>query len=415
MRGSIVAQVYIDDLLEGMVLDEDLFTPTGRFILAEGAAVSADLLTRLKDWGIFEVNIAEESLGDEYRQKQQELTQFVERAESSLYRRFVLNDLEQAPLACIYRQAVHRFALSLQKGWDPEKFEDSYLPAAVDSGEAPLSVAQLLAGDVELVSPPTVYSYVSRILGDPESSSHQVADVISKDASLSIKLLKLVNSPFYGFAGKVDTVNRAVSLLGTDELSALTLGVTVVDKFKNIPSELLDMDAFWRHSIRCGLFARILAGHLKLPGEESYFTGGLLHDIGRLIMLDRMPGAYAHTIIKGRDEQLPMYRAELETLHTDHGLVGKLLTMRWRLPPQLCRMIGGHHALADAQYAKEACLIHLADLLAHACGQELNLVNEIPPFQIKAWEELGMQEEFLAPTIRQVDTEFNQILKHFFE
>lgn len=397
-----------------MVLAEDLFTPTGRFVLAAGSSLQGDHLKILKSWGIFEADIDGSSLGEEYCQNPELSAEIVERAESYLWRRFILNDLDQEPLVSLYRHVVRRFALSLQQGWDPVAFSDAALPASQQDCPPPLSVPQLLKGDVDIVSLPTVYTHIVELLDHPNSSSHQIAKVISKDASLTVRLLRLVNSPFYGFSGKIDSVSRAVSLLGTNELVTLTLGITVIKQFQNIPSDLLNMDSFWRHSIRCGLFSKILAGYLGEKGVEKYFIGGLLHDIGRLVMLDRMAPQYSGAIAKARLDHLPMYRAEQDRLKTDHSIIGKFLAEKWRLSPALIRMIGSHHSPRLAHYSTEACIVHIADIFAHACGHEVMLVNEIPELQIKAWEETGLSEELIAPTIQQVDGEFQEIVRVFF-
>lgn len=409
-----MALIYIDDLTVGMVLAEDLFTPKGRFILAEGVALQAEHLEILKSWGIYEVEIADESLGEEYLSRQELVADQTETAEAYLWRRFALNDLEQEPLDTIYRHAVRRFSESLQKGWDPVSLRVEELPSTTDEQLPPLSVPQLLKGNVELMSLPNVYSQIVAALNHPSSSAARIAAAISKDASLTVRLLRLVNSPMYGFSGRIDSISRAVSLLGTDELSSLVLGVTVVRQFTGIPSDLLNMDTFWRHSILCGLFAKELAEQLGEQGIEKYFSGGLLHDIGRLIMLDRMPAQYGRSIMRGRQEHLPMYRAEQDCLQTDHSIVGKLLAMRWRLPAELTRMIGGHHSPNMYHYEREASLMHVADVLAHAFGYEVTLVNEVPPLQQKAWQAIGLSEDALAPVIRRVDAEFKEIVRVFF-
>ncbi len=409
-----MALVYIDDLTEGMVLAEDLLTPSGRFVLAAGALLQADHLKILKSWGIVEVDIDELSLGDDYSQSQELSAEFVERAESYLWRRFVLNDVDAEPITTLYRHVVHRFALSLQQGWDPVVFSDAALPADEACDLPPLSLPQLLKGDVDIVSSPEVYNRIVELLDHPNSSSHQIAKAISNDASLTVRLLRLVNSPFYAFSGKIDSVSRAVSLLGTNELSTLALGITVIRQFQNVPEDLLNMDSFWRHSIRCGLFSRILAGHLGEKEPEKYFIGGLLHDIGRLVMLDRMSPQYATAIVRARQEHLPMYRAEQLRLKTDHSIVGKHLAEKWRLSPALIRMIGSHHSPRMAHYSREACVVHIADVFAHACGHEVLLVNEIPELQVKAWDETGLSESLIAPTIQQVDAEFKAIVRVFF-
>ncbi|MCW8859587.1 MAG: HDOD domain-containing protein [Deltaproteobacteria bacterium] len=409
-----MALVYVDALTEGMILAEDLLTPTGRFVLAAGAAIQAEQLPLLRTWGVIEANIDEASLDDEYDQHQELIAEYTKRAETLLNRRFALNDLEQEPVATLYRHAARFFAVKLQRGWEPPAFPE--VPTSINLADlpAPLSVPHLLRGDVDVVSLPTVYTHIVELLDEPNSSSTQIAKVISKDASLTVRMLRLVNSPMYGFSGKIDSVSRAVSLLGTNELTTLALGITVVRQFENFHSAQLNMESFWRHSIRCGLFAKTLAGHLGDNSVEKYFTGGLLHDIGRLVMLDRMPLQYSGAVAKARQEQLPMYRAEQDCLKTDHSIIGKLLAEKWRLSPALIRMIGSHHSPRLARYSLEACVVHIADMFAHACCHEPLLLIEIPKLELQAWTETGLSTELIAPTIQQVEKEFKEIVQIFF-
>lgn len=410
-----MALVYIDDLVEGMILSEDLLTPTGRFVLAAGAAIQAEQLPLLKSWGVIEANIEETSLDDDYSHQKVAGEDSVAWAESFLSERFALNDREQEPVATLFRHVAHRLALKLQNGWDAQGLYQPEETSDESATPVPLSVTQLLKGAVELVSLPTVYAHIVELLGRANTSSHQLAQVISKDANLTVRLLRLANSSFYGFSGKVESVSRAISLLGNNELSTLVLGISVVRQFQNVPSEQVDMESFWKHSIRCALFARVLAEHLGEKDTEKYFTGGLLHDIGRLIMLDRMPQQYAAAVNRARIENLPMYHAEQDHLKTDHSIIGKLLAEKWCLSPGLMRMIGHHHSPRLAHYCREACVVHIADIFAHACSDEILLVNEIPELQLQAWTETGLSPEIIAPSIRQVDDEFRQIVGIFFD
>jgi len=414
LRIDTLALIYIDDLTVGMVLAEDLVTPTGRFVLAAGSSLQSEHLKILKSWGIVEAAIAESSLGGEYCQNQELSSEFIEQAEDYLQQRFILNDLNQEPISSLYRHIVHHLALNLQQGGTPAVSLAAVLPAVPQVCPPPLSIPQLLKGDVDIVSLPTDYTHIVGLLNQPNSSSHQLAELISKDASLTVRLLRLVNSPFYGFSGKIDSVSRAVSILGTNELSVLTLGITVIKQFKNIPSDLFNMDSFWRHSIRCGLFSKVLADHLGEKDAEKYFIGGLLHDIGRLILLSRMPAQYSAVIVRAREQRLPVYRAEQDCLQTDHSIVGKMLAEKWRLSPALIRMIGSHHSPRLAHYSTEACIVHLADILAHACGHEVMLIDEVPELQLKAWDELGLSEKLIVPIIKQVDGEFKSVVRVFF-
>lgn len=410
-----MALVFIDDLKEGMTLAEDLKTPSGRFVLAAGAEIKADQLSLLKSWGVIEADIEESSLGEDYLQQQAAIADCTDQAEGYLRGRFSLNDLNEEPAAALFRHIVHRCALMIQRGWEPPVVPECPAISAQALERSPLKVHQLVNSDTDLVSLPTVYCHIVELINKPTTSSHQLAERISKDASLTVRILRLVNSPFYGFRSKIDSVSRAVSLLGLNELSTVALGITVVRKFRQIPSTILDMESFWRHSIRCGLFAKTLAGFLGEKDVEKYFTGGLLHDVGRLVMLDRMPEQYAKAILNAREKGLPMYRAEQDSLKTDHSIIGKMLAEKWRLSPSLIRMIGSHHSPRLAHYSREACIVHFADAFAHACSDEVLLVDEIPELQTQAWTELGLSVEYVAAAIKQVDGEFKEIVNIFFD
>ncbi len=406
-----MALIYVDDLQAGMVLASDLQTPKGRFILAAGAALQPEHLKILKSWGVYEADIEESSLSEEYHKQQEQSAAFVDLAEGYLLRRLVLNDLEQEPLITIYRDAVRRCTSRLQSGWEPVVISSNQ--AQPEMEPAYLNPVQVVNGEIELFALPDVYSRIVETLNSPSATSQRVAEVISKDASLTLRLLELVNSPVYGFAGKIESIPRAVTLLGTNELKTLALGVSTVQQFRTIPNDVLDMESFWKHSIRCGLFAQVLAGHIEGVSEEKCFVGGLLHDIGRLLLLKQNPELYGQVMQMGRKKQSSMYQVEKEYLRTDHALVGKLLAGKWKLPISLTRMIGGHHAPSASQYQLEACLVHVADVLAHICGDEAIMVNEIPQLQIKAWEELNLATDVLGSTIRQVDAEYLKIVGIF--
>ena len=404
--------VYVDELAAGMVLADDLLTPSGRFVLAAGAELQAQHLQLLKSWGVIEADIEAASLGESCADQQAVTAAHEDQARLWLQPRFALNNPEQEPVATLYRHLVHFFALRFAQGWEPNALAG--VPRGGGTIPPPLSMPQLLKGGEDIFSLPTLYAHLVELLRKPTTSTAQIAAVVGKDANLTVRLLRLVNSPFYSFSGRVDSVSRAVSLIGMDELTSLTLGVTVVQQFRNLPIALLDMDRFWRHSIRCGLFAKALAEQLGERETEKYFTGGLLHDVGRLVLLERMPAQYAQAIARARAESLPLYRAEQDCLKTDHSIIGKLLAEKWRLSATLIRMIGSHHSPRLANYQPEACLLHSADILAHACSDDLLLVKEVPQLQQTAWDKIGLGREVIAPVMQQVDAEFREIVKVFF-
>ena len=405
-----MTRIFVDDLTEGMVLASDLVTPKGRFILAEGATLQANHLKILKSWGVSEADIVDDS-ADLGAKDAEAAAENYATANAFLVDKFVGHDLEQELLAELFRQVRERLAQKLCEGYElPVLSEMSF-----DSKEPPQQIdkRRLISGETELASLPAVYTRIVETLNSPRTSSSLLASIVSKDASLSARLLRLVNSAFYGFPSKIDSISRGVTLLGTNELTTLALGISVVRLFQNMPTELIDMEVFWKHSIRCGLFAQLLAGHKVGLSEEKLFVGGLLHDIGRLIMLRKVPQPYAEAILLSRREHLPLFSAEQALLGCDHAEVGRMLSEEWNLPRTLIQMIGGHHNPAMDRYSPETCIIHLADLLAHACGDELLMTTQVPTLNINAWENLGLSPGILGPMIVQVDRLFRDIVRVF--
>ena len=140
---------------------------------------------------------------------------------------------------------------------------------------------QLLIKDsLEIFSLPDIYFQVAEMIKDPRFSAEDMGQVISKDPGLSARLLRVVNSSFYGFQAKVDTISRAITIVGIEDLQNLVLATSVIDKFSHIPSELVDMTDFWLRSVHCGVIARLLAKENSVLHCERLFLTGLLHDLG---------------------------------------------------------------------------------------------------------------------------------------
>lgn len=227
-----------------------------------------------------------------------------------------------------------------------------------------------------LVSPPEVYVRAFELVESPDSSAADIAAVIGCDPNLTMRLLGLVNSCYYNLAGQVDTICRAIAVLGIRELYSLVLAASAVTSFSRIPNRLVSMDTFWRHSIYTGLLARALARRSHVLHPERLFVAGLLHDIGSLVMYFQEPEACnEHLLIAAGDEEL-LYQAELEYFGFSHADLGRRLASDWKLPATLVAAIGAHHRPEQAGEAvQEASLIYLANRLANGieagnfCGQ----------------------------------------------
>jgi HD-like signal output (HDOD) protein len=247
---------------------------------------------------------------------------------------------------------------------DPSE-EPGLTPENTSWSKDPQSLIQL---DSELMSLPDIYLRIEKVINDPNSSARHVAAIISQDPNLSARLLKIVNSAFYGFRQKIDTISRAVTIVGHNQLSDLALGTSVMALFRGIPSKLMNMNLFWEHSVACGICARWIAGFRKFPNTESFFIAGLLHDLGKLIIFKNLPGPAKAVLRQVRHSERFYYQTERELIGFDHTQVGKALAEKWKLPAGLEQAIGGHHPPWSLPLDAEAALIFVADNLANALG-----------------------------------------------
>lgn len=259
---------------------------------------------------------------------------------------------------------------------------------------------------MELVSLPEVIMRTVDLINDPDTSAAEIGQVISEDPGLTARLLKIVNSPFYGFPSRIDTVSRAITVIGTLELLDLILATSVVKAFRGVPTDLVDMDRFWEHSLYTGLVARILAGRMRAPNTERYFIAGLLHDIGSLAMYRQIPQQAAQVLQRARDDNMPLHQIERELLGFDHGEVGAELMSAWRLPEGLVVPIRFHHLpLAAEQHRLETAVVHLADAIACAIHTTVSDTVRIPPMESLAWDLTGLPLDIMESVIADADAQ----------
>ena len=159
------------------------------------------------------------------------------------------------------------------------------------TGENTLSISPetLVDGTVGLVSLPEISMKINEMVDDPKCSAAHIGKVIGKDAALTARLLKIVNSAFYRFPSRVETVSRAITIIGYRELRDLVFAATVSGIFERISNDLVNLDSFWRHGIYSGILSRIIANNCQVLHSERLFVAGLMHDIGQLIMSYKLP------------------------------------------------------------------------------------------------------------------------------
>ena len=237
------------------------------------------------------------------------------------------------------------------------------LATLADQRENPADLVREVSG---LASPPEVCMKVMDMVQQDCASAQEFGEIIARDPSLTSRLLRLVNSSFFGLSRRVETVSRAISILGVRELYNLVVAVSAVSSFSNIPNRLVNMDTFWRHSLYTGLIARILAKQIGVLHPERLFIAGLLHDIGSLVLYSRRTEIARDLLLIAQGDEEMLCQAEVDTLGFSHADLGRLLLDQWRLPEALQEAVGYHHDPAAAESAQlEAALVHLANNLAN--------------------------------------------------
>lgn len=222
-----------------------------------------------------------------------------------------------------------------------------------------------LVSDVrELVSLPRAYHRISEMLDDPRYGAPDIGKVVAHDPALTARVLRMVNSAYFQFPSKIDTIPLAITVLGTRALRDLVLATSVASSFAKISTRLVDVADFWHHSIYCGIMARLLSKRLKRGQAEQMFVGGLLHDLGKLVIYHRIPEQATVVLSEFATSDRPLFLIEREVLGFDHAEVGSALLRQWELPELLHDMVAYHHApdLAAAHH-DEIALVHTANAL----------------------------------------------------
>lgn len=266
------------------------------------------------------------------------------------------------------------------------------------------TIVELVQGVGGLVSLPDVFVRINQLVESPDSSVADIAGAVSRDPAFTVRLLRVANSPFYGFSSSIDTVSKAVSIIGTSQIRNLALSTAIANSFAGLPNTLVSMENFWRHSLYCALAARILARKAGKCDAEAMFTAGLLHDIGELVIFNRLPelAKESLTLVLDNADGLTVHQAERQVLGYDHAQVGGELARQWKLPSVLEECIGCHHSPGEAKrHPREAAIVHIANALAVMA--ELDTLNseDVSPIDPHAWEVIGLQAEDVVEDVVQ--------------
>jgi putative nucleotidyltransferase with HDIG domain len=406
-----MSYIAVDKLKQGMVVDHDVCDINQRLLISKGQELSEKHLRILKIWGVAEISVVAD--GDAAHQEAAPTdVEKARRIKGTLD--FILQqfDVSGPTIRDVYQLAfLYRYRLDS----DPEPISIAQR-FKEDAGKKkiPNIREKIQRIDVHLPEAPELISELNAVISDPLGTSHDIAQVVNKSPSLAALLLKLVNSAFYGFPAKIDRISRAVSLIGSKEISNLALGLCVMRAFDDISPDVIELPAFMQHSVTCGLMARIMGARVNMKETEQLFVAGLLHDIGKLIVYKYFPDGALEGFAAAAAANEPVYRAEKKALGLYHTQIGKMLLRKWQLPAELEDVIVHHHNPAQAAHPGKAVIVQMADMLVHTLGVGSSAEWMVPHFNHHCWSKLGLANSSLTTIIQQalhqlqsIDTAFN--------
>ena len=286
------------------------------------------------------------------------------------------------------------------------------LPVHALAATAVMSAEDVVARVEDLLSLPDAAIRLNAVLTDPETSANDIADIVSLDPALAARVLRAVNSAYFGLRGRVDTITKAITMIGTSELHSLVLATSAALAFRNISSKLIDMESFWQHSVRAALAARGFAesGSLRRH-RERVFLSALMHDVGKLVLYHQVPEVSTR-VLEAAKSGRAQDEVEHELLGFTHAEVGALLLERWNLPASLTMPVRFHHRYDEAtDFAREAALVHIGSRVSHMMEQER---SENPPCLDVApdvWAQSGCSPDELEEVIIDVDMHWLQVIE----
>ncbi len=262
---------------------------------------------------------------------------------------------------------------------------------------APLRILVQRIKDLPTI--PTVLMKILSLSADSTANADDLTDIISIDPTISARLLRLSNSAFYGCRGRVTSISRAIMVLGFTEVKNLALGMSVFDAFskKQAIKGAMSIEKLWKHSIATASLSKFLAGKVGGRKYESAFTGGLLHDIGKVVFLNSFREDYKKAWVIVAEKGCSISQAEEEVFKVDHATIGEWLCHHWQMPEEIAQCIKYHPnpAQAKEEHRQFASIVHLANLIARKSfvgygGDELT-----PDAENEVLDQAGLSKEDL--------------------
>lgn len=271
-------------------------------------------------------------------------------------------------------------------------------------------LAKKLQSIGDLPSLPSVVFEAIQLLHQPDITVERLISSIQLDQAIVSKILRLVNSSFFGFQGKIGNLSQALVLLGFNTVKNAVLSISILDIFSGIDKDSgFDARLFWLHALGTGVISQVISHQLKYPHVENFFIAGLLHDIGKLAIIKLFPEDFSQILKEVKEKDISIIEGERAALGVDHTEVGCELAGKWRLPEEIQEAISFHHCPWNAKENRAmSATVYLSDCLCRALDIGYGGDSLVPEIDPKALTILAVEPLFIAGCLEEIDLEMER-------
>jgi len=279
-------------------------------------------------------------------------------------------------------------------------------PAAAVPEKASAEIEAWLGSDAaDLPALPLVAVELMTLVNDPETACERLAEIVVREPVLAARILRLVNSAYFGLSQKVTDIRHAVFLLGYRSVRTVAMTAAVFSAFKGAETGRFDLQRFWRHNISAAAVMRTLAKRCGTFDAETAFALGLLHDLGKLMIARYRRDDCSQIIDLAEEKGLTFHEAEQEVVAFPHAAVGAWLARRWALPDVLVEGIAAHHDTHEGAAEPLHGAIQFANYLCAVKGITTSGFAGRPTISREVWLALGLDPADLPPLIDVINEE----------
>jgi putative nucleotidyltransferase with HDIG domain len=267
---------------------------------------------------------------------------------------------------------------------------------------------QVISHIRDLPALPAIVQDLMKSTGPDDIDINVITRKVSLDQALSAKTLRFANSSFYGLQAKVTTIQQAITLIGVDSVRHVVTATALTGYFPQSANTTFDYCALWRHAIATAVCARVMARHLHV-NQDYAFTAGLLHDIGRLVLVTHFRREYEAVVAYRKLHDCEWLIAERDVMGVDHVQTGEALAIHWNFSEAIQNAIAGHHNPEQQKHHSLAAIVHVANAIVHGLDLDNEEDDLVPHVSAAAWQGLGLDESSYMQIFRETELLFDEV------